>query len=65
MTDSIDRPHVPDLDHPDPADNTNEPYLEYLTELLKLPNNKLPQVISHSYGEAEQVGLREAQHGRC
>ena len=45
---------VPDLDQPDQEDNQNEPYLDYLRGLLKLPNDQLPQVISHSYGESEQ-----------
>lgn len=47
-------PLVPDLDEPTQADNGNEPYLEYLMGLSKLPNDKLPQTISHSYGEDEQ-----------
>ncbi|KAL9122371.1 MAG: hypothetical protein Q9187_001071 [Circinaria calcarea] len=48
-------PLVPDLDQPTQADNENEPYLDYLTAILKLPNSELPQTISHSYGENEQV----------
>lgn len=47
-------PLVPDLDQPDPNDNENEPYLDYLLALTKLPNDKIPQTISHSYGEDEQ-----------
>ena len=46
---------MPDLDQPTQADNENEPYLDYLTAILKLPNSELPQTISHSYGENEQV----------
>ena len=49
------RPLVPDLDQPTLADDQNEPYLDYLHGVLKLPNSKLPQTISHSYGEDEQV----------
>lgn len=45
---------VPDLDQPTQADNTNEPYLEYLTYLLSLPNKDLPHTITTSYGEDEQ-----------
>ncbi|KAI0205094.1 peptidase S8/S53 domain-containing protein [Astrocystis sublimbata] len=47
-------PLVTDLDQPDPNDNNNEPYLEFLKSVVKLPKNKLPQVISTSYGENEQ-----------
>ncbi|KAH8165878.1 hypothetical protein CIB48_g2364 [Xylaria polymorpha] len=47
-------PLVPDLDQPDLDDNFNEPYLEFLKNVLKLPQSKLPQVISTSYGENEQ-----------
>lgn len=49
-------PLVPDLDQPDPDDNSNEPYLEFLQNVLKLDQKDLPQVISTSYGEDEQVG---------
>ena len=48
-------PLIPDLDQPDPANNGNEPYMDFLKSVLKLPNKKLPQVISTSYGEDEQV----------
>ncbi|KAI0443895.1 subtilisin-like protein [Xylaria telfairii] len=47
-------PLVPDLDQPDVNDNSDEPYLEFLKSVLKLPQSKLPQVISTSYGENEQ-----------
>jgi tripeptidyl-peptidase-1 len=46
---------VPDLSQPDPNDNSNEPFLEFLHGVLKLNNSELPQVISTSYGENEQV----------
>ncbi|KKK25053.1 hypothetical protein AOCH_003729 [Aspergillus ochraceoroseus] len=46
---------VPDLSEPDPSDNENEPYLEFLDAILKLPQEELPQVISTSYGEDEQT----------
>jgi tripeptidyl-peptidase-1 len=47
-------PWVADLDQPDEADSANEPYLEFLQNVLKLPQSELPQVISTSYGENEQ-----------
>ncbi|RDW67256.1 S53 family peptidase [Aspergillus mulundensis] len=46
---------VPDLSSPDPNDNSNEPFLEFLHAILKLPQSDLPQVISTSYGEDEQT----------
>ncbi|KAL3493384.1 peptidase S8/S53 domain-containing protein [Aspergillus germanicus] len=46
---------VPDLSQPDPNDNSNEPYLEFLQGVLKLDQAQLPQVISTSYGENEQT----------
>ena len=46
---------VPDLDQPDPNDNNNEPYLDFLQNVLKMDKKDLPQVISTSYGEDEQV----------
>jgi tripeptidyl-peptidase-1 len=46
---------VPDLDQPTQADNQNEPYLAFLQNVLKLDQKDLPQVISTSYGEDEQV----------
>ncbi|KAI1178412.1 subtilisin-like protein [Nemania sp. FL0916] len=47
-------PLVPDLDQPTQADNADEPYLDFLKNVLKLPQHQLPQVISTSYGENEQ-----------
>lgn len=46
-------PFVPTIDQPTPADNFNEPYLEYLRYLLNKTNADIPQVISHSYGDQE------------
>ncbi|KAH3908194.1 hypothetical protein HBI56_191470 [Parastagonospora nodorum] len=46
--------HIPDLDQPSAADNENEPYMEFFTYLLSLENEKLPSVLSTSYGESEQ-----------
>ncbi|KAL8632587.1 hypothetical protein Q9189_001739 [Teloschistes chrysophthalmus] len=48
-------PFIPNLDEPTAADNQNEPYLDYYNYLLSLPNSKLPQVISNSYGDDEQT----------
>lgn len=48
-------PFVPNLGVPDEAHNTNEPYLEYYQFLLNQTNAQLPQVISNSYGDDEQV----------
>ncbi|KAI1465987.1 subtilisin-like protein [Daldinia caldariorum] len=47
-------PLVPDLDQPDPNTGSNEPYLEYLTYLLDLPDEDLPHTLTTSYGEDEQ-----------
>ncbi|KAE8143783.1 peptidase S8/S53 domain-containing protein [Aspergillus pseudotamarii] len=47
-------PLVPDLTQPDPNANSNEPYLEFFQNVLKLDQEHLPQVISTSYGENEQ-----------
>lgn len=45
---------IPDGDSPTQPDNTNEPYLDFLLALTKLPNSKIPNSISISYGENEQ-----------
>jgi tripeptidyl-peptidase-1 len=47
-------PLVPDLDQPDPEDVSNEPYLEFFSYILKLPQSELPQTLTTSYGEDEQ-----------
>ncbi|KAI2786887.1 Tripeptidyl-peptidase sed2 [Penicillium oxalicum] len=47
-------PLVPDLDQPDINDNNNEPYLDFLQNVIKMSDKDLPQVISTSYGEDEQ-----------
>ncbi|KAJ5594651.1 Peptidase S8/S53 subtilisin/kexin/sedolisin [Penicillium hispanicum] len=47
-------PLVPDLDQPDPDNDNNEPYLDFLQNVVKLKDEDLPQVISTSYGEDEQ-----------
>ncbi|KAH8903475.1 subtilisin-like protein [Coniochaeta sp. PMI_546] len=46
-------PLVPDLDQPAPPGD-NEPYLDFLTYLLKQPDSALPQTLTTSYGEDEQ-----------
>lgn len=48
-------PLVPDLNDPAQNDDTNEPYLDFLQAILKMDQSDLPQVISISYGEDEQV----------
>ena len=45
---------IPDGDSPTAADNTNEPYLDFLLALTKLDNDDIPNSISLSYGENEQ-----------
>lgn len=47
-------PLVPDLSDTN-SKNNNEPYLEFLQNVVKMDNKDLPQVISTSYGEDEQV----------
>ena len=54
---NICSPFIPNLDEPTAADNTNEPYLNYYQYLLAQPNSALPNVISNSYGDDEQVGF--------
>lgn len=48
-------PLVPDVDQPDADSGSNEPYLEFLQNVLKMDQRSLPQVISTSYGEDEQT----------
>jgi tripeptidyl-peptidase-1 len=36
------------------SQGSNEPYLDFLTYMLKLPDAKLPQTLTTSYGEDEQ-----------
>ncbi|KAI9813573.1 MAG: vesicle formation at the endoplasmic reticulum [Pycnora praestabilis] len=45
---------VPDLDQPNITDDQNEPYLDFLNYILKLPDSELPQTLTTSYGEDEQ-----------
>ncbi|KAI9775697.1 MAG: vesicle formation at the endoplasmic reticulum [Candelina submexicana] len=45
---------VPDLDQPDLTTAANEPYLDLLQYLIKLPDSDLPKVLATSYGEDEQ-----------
>ncbi|KAF2091895.1 tripeptidyl-peptidase-like protein [Saccharata proteae CBS 121410] len=45
-------PLVPDLDQPD--DGSNEPYLSFFTEILKMDDEDLPTTLTTSYGEDEQ-----------
>jgi len=50
-------PFIPNLAQPNQSSNTNEPYLEYYQFLMGQNNSAIPQVISHSYGDDEQVRL--------
>ncbi|KAL8392973.1 hypothetical protein RB595_002965 [Gaeumannomyces hyphopodioides] len=52
-------PLVPELDQPDPNDISNEPYLDFLEFMTKLPDSELPQTLTTSYGEDEQSVPRE------
>ncbi|KAL8305147.1 hypothetical protein RB597_003943 [Gaeumannomyces tritici] len=52
-------PLVPELDQPDPNDVSNEPYLDFLEFMTKLPDDELPQTLTTSYGEDEQSVPRE------
>ena len=47
-------PYIPSINLP-AGRNTNEPYLEYYQHLMTMKNAEIPQVISNSYGEDEQV----------
>ncbi|PGH23831.1 hypothetical protein AJ80_02079 [Polytolypa hystricis UAMH7299] len=47
-------PLVPDVEQPGKSRNQNEPYLEQLQYFLRLPDRKLPAVLTTSYGETEQ-----------
>jgi tripeptidyl-peptidase-1 len=46
--------YAPDDPFTDQLQNSNEPYLEFFSYLLKLPDSKLPQTLTTSYGEDEQ-----------
>ncbi|KAL6905075.1 peptidase S8/S53 domain-containing protein, partial [Trichoderma evansii] len=46
---------IPDLDLIDPTHEYLEPYLEFASHLLNLPDDKLPSVVSISYGANEQL----------
>ncbi|KAL7926073.1 peptidase S8/S53 domain-containing protein [Trichoderma austrokoningii] len=46
---------IPDLDLTDPVNEYLEPYLEFASHLLNLPDEHLPSVVSISYGANEQL----------
>lgn len=48
-------PYIPDPVEPAGTPNENEPYLPYYEFLLSLTADKLPQVITNSYGDEEQT----------
>jgi len=51
----LTRPFIPTLGQPTQEDNNNEPYVPYYRYLLSKQNEELPQVISNSYGDQEDV----------
>ena len=55
---------VPTRDQPRPP-GSNEPYLEWLTYMLDLDDEDLPQTVSTSYGEEEQSIPREYAIKTC
>lgn len=56
---------VPDLDQPVAAANQNEPFLDQLQYLLSLDDDKLPKVLTTSYGEDEQSVPEEYSRSVC
>ncbi|KAL7933258.1 peptidase S8/S53 domain-containing protein [Trichoderma chlorosporum] len=46
---------IPDLDLSDTVNQSLEPYLEFANHLLNLDDDKLPKVVSISYGANEQL----------
>ncbi|KAK2057836.1 Pro-kumamolisin [Colletotrichum caudatum] len=48
-------PLIPNLRSPTQADDSNEPYLEFYQFLMTQENDKIPQVLSISYGDDEQT----------
>jgi tripeptidyl-peptidase I len=58
-------PLVPDLDQPLGAENQNEPYLDQLHYLISLEDDKLPKVLTTSYGEDEQSVPDEYSRSVC
>ncbi|TQN73923.1 Tripeptidyl-peptidase sed4 [Colletotrichum shisoi] len=48
-------PLIPNLRTPTPAENQNEPFLEFYQFLMTQENAQIPQVISISYGDDEQT----------
>lgn len=47
-------PFIPNPFEPNQSYNQDEPYLEFLHSILKLPQEDLPQVLSTSYAENEE-----------
>ena len=45
---------IPDNDQPNASDDQNEPYLDFLSYILSLPDDELPKTLTTSYGEDEQ-----------
>lgn len=55
LTNPLYSPFIPDADEPTAASDSNEPYLVYYEYLLSKDISEIPQVISNSYGDDEQV----------
>ena len=58
-------PLLPASDQPSQDHNTNEPFLDHLLSLAKIPTEQLPRVMSYSYGENEQSVPREYAESVC
>ncbi|EEP76967.1 predicted protein [Uncinocarpus reesii 1704] len=58
-------PLVPDIEQPDAAHNQNEPYSEQLKYFAGLADDKIPTVLSTSYGENEQSVPKEFAKSVC
>ena len=47
-------PLAPDRSPLDRTDNSNEPYLDFLFHMMRVPDDELPRTLTTSYGEDEQ-----------
>lgn len=58
-------PYIPNADGPSPSYNGNEPYLDLYQYMLTKTNAELPQIITNSYSEDEQVVPRRYAERVC
>lgn len=58
-------PFVPEVGQSKDDESLNEPYLEQLHGLLNLPDEKLPAILTTSYGEYEQTVPRAYSLAAC